>query len=334
MSIGRGEWGSPVKAIRFERYGAPDVLELRDVDLPAIGPDDVLVRVKAAAVNPNDVHFMRGEPYLVRLQAGMSRPKDNTIGHDLAGVVESVGAKVTSFTPGDEVFGWIRGTFAEYVSIPENGVLLVKPDNLTFEQAGCVAVAAFTALQALRDKGKVQPGHKVLVNGASGGVGTFAVQIAKALGAEVTAVCGTGNVELVRSIGADHVVDYTKDDFTATGERYDVLLDSAANRSLSDCRRALTPKGVLIGVGLASDGLWFGPLASPLAKLFVSPFVGQTLTPFLARESCDDFTVLRDLLQDGKVTPMIDRTYPLDEVPAAVAYLEEGHAKAKVAITV
>jgi NADPH:quinone reductase-like Zn-dependent oxidoreductase len=302
--------------------------------MPLVSDDGVLVRVKAASVNPLDWHFMRPLPYIVRAQAGLRRPKDSGLGADMAGDVEAVGKNVTRFQPGDEVFGGGGGTFAEYVSIRQDGVVLEKPASLTFEQAASVPVAAFTALQALRDKGQIQPGHKVLVNGAAGGVGTFAVQIAKAFGAEVTSVYSTRNVEMVRSIRADQVVDYTQEDFTRTRQRYDVLVDVAGNRTLSECRRVLAPKGVLVGVGGPDKGRWVGPLTGPVKMLLVSPFVSQTMVPLLAHQSRDDLAVLRELLEAGKVTPVIDRTYPLSEVPEAIGYLEEGHASGKVVITV
>jgi NADPH:quinone reductase-like Zn-dependent oxidoreductase len=316
-----------MKAIRYYRYGPPDVLALQDVDVPAVGAHDVLVRVRAASVNPLDSHFMRGTPYVVRAAAGLSRPKANGLGADMAGQVEAVGTDVTAFQPGDEVFGSRSGTFAEYVSIPDDAVVLAKPAHLTFEQAASVGVAAFTALQALRDKGHVRPGHKVLVNGAAGGVGTFAVQIAKAFGAEVTGVCSTTNVEMVASIGADQVVDYTQQDFTRTGQRYDLLVDLASSRTLSECRRVLTPKGILVGVGDR-------PVTDLVKMLVFSSVVSQTMAPLFARQRRDDLAVLRELLEEKKVTPVIDRTYPLGEVPEAIRYLEHGHARGKVVITV
>jgi len=324
-----------VKAIRYYRYGSPDVLELRDVELPVVHDDEVLVRVRAASVNPLDFHFMRGTPYVVRAQAGLSRPKVHGLGADMAGQVEAVGRNVTGFQPGDEVFGArLGGMFAEYASVRQDAAILPKPANLTFEQAAAVPVAALTALQALRDKGRIQPGHKVLVNGAAGGVVAFAVQLAKAFGAEVTGVCGTGNVELVRSIGADEVVDYTREDFTRTGRRYDLLIDVAGSKSLADSRRVLNPKGVLVGVGGPLKGRWIRPLMRPVAMLVLSPVVSQRMVPLLASQSRDDLAVLSELLDAGKVTPVIDRTYPLSEVPAAVRYLEQGHARGKVVITI
>jgi NADPH:quinone reductase-like Zn-dependent oxidoreductase len=329
-----------MKAIRYHAYGPPDVLELQDVAMPAVHDGDVLVRVRAASVNPLDWHHLRGMPYLVRTTAGLSRPRTGGLGADLAGHVEAVGKNVAAFQPGDEVFGG-RGArldersaaFAEYASIPADGMLLRKPAGLTFEQAAAVPVAAITAVQGLRDKGRLLPGHQVLVNGAAGGVGTFAVQIAKALGARVTGVCGTSNVEMVRSIGAEDVVDYTKEDFTRSGRRYDLLFDLVGNRTLTDCRRVLAPGGVLVGAAPAK-GQWAGPVIGVLKLIVLSRFVSQTMVPFLARERKDDLAVLHGLLESGTIKPVIDRAYPLSQVPEAIAYLEKGHAKGKVVITV
>ena len=327
-----------MKAIRYDRYGPSDVLELREIDVPAVGDDEVLVRVRAASVNPLDWHFMRGTPYLVRALAGLSRPRASAarLGADMAGSVEAVGQNVTGFQPGDEVFGGLeeRGTLAEYISVRADAVVLQKPAGLTFEQAAAVPVAAFTALQALRDKGRVQPGQKVLVNGASGGVGTFAVQIAKALGAEVTGVCSTANVGMVASIGADHVVDYTREDFTRAERRYDLLIDIAGNRSLAETRRVLAPKGALVVVGGPNKGRWIGPFGRTIRMLLQSPAVSQRMVSFLAHQNRDDLAVLRELLDAGKVTPVIDRAYRLNQVAEAVRYLETGHARGKVVITV
>jgi NADPH:quinone reductase-like Zn-dependent oxidoreductase len=327
-----------VKAVRYYRYGSPDVLRFEDTDMPDVGDDDVLVRVRAASVNPLDWHFMRGEPYLVRLMAGLSRPRAGTgrLGADMAGSVEAVGKNVTEFRPGDEVFGGLedRGTLAEYISVRRDGVVLTKPACLTFEQAASVPVAAFTALQALRDKGRVRPGHKVLVNGASGGVGTFAVQLAKAFDAEVTGVCSTANTELVASIGADQVIDYTRQDFTGTGRRYDLVIDIAGNRTLTETRRILVPDGVLVVVGGPDKGRWIGPLGRSVRLALLSPAVSQRMAFFLARQNQADLAALGELLQAGKVTPVIDRTYPLAEAAEAIRYLETGHARGKVAITV
>jgi len=327
-----------MKAIRYYRYGPPEVLELREVAVPAAGDDEVLVRVRAASVNPLDWHFMRGRPYLVRALAGLSRPRASAarLGADMAGVVEVVGRNVTGFRPGDEVFGGLddRGTLAEYISIRQDGAVLAKPAGLTFERAASVPVAGCTALQALRDKGRVRPGHKVLINGASGGVGTFAVQLAKAFGAEVTGVCSTQNVQLAASIGADQVIDYTREDFTRAGQEYDLLVDIAGNRTLAETRRALAPDGVLVAVGGPDKGRWIGPLGRSVRMAVLSPAVSQRMVFFLARLNKADLAVLRELVEAGKVTPVIDRTYPLGETARAIGYLEEGHARGKVAITV
>jgi NADPH:quinone reductase-like Zn-dependent oxidoreductase len=327
-----------MKAIRFDRYGPPEVLELRDVDMPAVGDDDLLVRVRAASVNPLDWHFMRGSPYLVRMLAGLSRPRASAgkLGADMAGSVEAVGRNVTEFQPGDEVFGGLddRGTLAEYISIRKDGPVLAKPASLSFEAAASVPVAAVTALQALRDKGRMQPGHKVLVNGASGGVGTFAVQIAKALGAQVTAVCSTRNVEIADSIGADQVIDYTRQDFTEIRGRYDLIVDIAGSRTLAQTRRVLVPKGVLVAVGGPNKGRWIGPLGRTVRMALLSQLVSQQMAFFLAHQNKADLTVLRELLESGKVRPVLDRTYSLSDVAEAIAYLEQGHAMGKVVITV
>ncbi|MFB9724293.1 NAD(P)-dependent alcohol dehydrogenase [Planobispora longispora] len=324
-----------VKAIRYHAYGPPEVLRLEDADMPAVGAGDVLIRVRAASVNPLDWHHMRGEPYFARLDMGLTRPKHTALGADLAGVVESAGRDVTAFRPGDEVYGGcgldlVPGTtgLAEYACLRQDGMLRKMPAGLTFEQAAAVPVAALTALQGLRDKGRIRRGHRVLVNGASGGVGTFAVQIAKAMGAEVTGVCGTGNTELVRSIGADHVVDYTKEDYTRAGKRYDVVLDLVANRGVLANRRVLAPAGVLVECA-PSKGQWVGPVLG-MAKIMAMP----RMALFLSRTSADDLTVVSGLIESGKVAPVIDRTYPLDETAEAVRYLERGHARGKVVVTV
>jgi NADPH:quinone reductase-like Zn-dependent oxidoreductase len=324
-----------MKAIRYHAYGSADVLRFEDIDVPPVGDDQILVRVKAASVNPLDYHFMHGTPYLVRAGAGLTRPKPPRLGVDVAGQVESVGRGVTAFRPGDEVFGCSgRGAFAEYVRIRESGAVVAKPAGLTFEQAASVPVAAISALQALRDKAKVQPGQRVLVNGAAGGVGTFAVQIAKAFGAEVTGVCSTRNVELVRSIGADRVVDYTREDFTGAGERYDAIIDMAGSRTLSEYRRVLTREGALVSVGGPVTGNWIAPLVGIARQFAVSRIVSQRLMSFLAKPNAEDLAVLSELLAAGNVTPVIDRTYPLSETAEAIRYLEAGHARGKVVITV
>ena len=325
-----------MKAIAQDRYGAPDALELREVERPPVGADDVLVRVHAASANPYDLHFMRGLPYMVRGFAakagfGLRGPRIPTRGRDLAGQVEAVGANVTRVRPGDDVYGVGIGTFAGY-AVSSEAELAPKPGNLTFEQAAAMPVAATTALRAMRDLGRVGTGTRVLVNGAAGGVGTFGVQIAKALGAETTGVCSTRNVELVRSIGADHVIDYTTDDFTRGQTRYDLILDLVGNHSPSDCRRALAPEGTLL-LSFGGSSTWFGPMGQIVAATVLSRFGHQTLTSFTAHVTRDDLLALTELAESGKVTPVIDRTYPLDEGRDAMAYLETGHARGKVVLT-
>jgi NADPH:quinone reductase-like Zn-dependent oxidoreductase len=320
-----------MKAIVYSHYGSPDVLQYEEVEKPAAGDDEVLIKVHAASVNPLDWHFLRGRPYIMRIMAGLRKPKMTRLGVDVAGQVEAVGRNVTQFKPGDEVFGNCRGAFAEYVCASERALVL-KPDNVTFEQAASVPVAGFTALQGLRDKGQIQPGQKVLINGAAGGVGTFAVQIAKSFGADVTGVCSTRNVAMVRSIGADRVIDYTQEDFTKSEQRYDLIFDSVGNYSLFALRRVLNPKGIYVAVG-GPDGRWIGPLAGLIKTLVLSLFVSQKLVMFLARGGKEALTVMRDLMESGKVTPVIDRRYSLSEVPEAIRYLEQGHARGKVVIT-
>jgi NADPH:quinone reductase-like Zn-dependent oxidoreductase len=321
-----------MKAIVYRCYGPPTVLKYEDIEKPTPAEDEVLVKVHAASVNPLDWHYMRGTPYIVRTDSGLGAPKNPRLGVDFAGTVEAVGKNVTSFKPGDEVFGGKTGAFAEYVTVREKRALVLKPANVTFEQAASVPIAAITALQALRDNGRIQPGQKVLINGASGGVGTFAVQIAKSFGAEVTGVCSTRNVPMVQSIGADHVIDYTQEDFTKSGQRYDLILDAVGSHSLSEYRHVLTPKGILVIVGGPSYGQWIGPMVTAIKALVLSKFVSQSIVPFLAELKKEDLTTLRDLMQSGKVTPVIDKRYKLSEVPAALAYLEEGHARGKVVI--
>jgi NADPH:quinone reductase-like Zn-dependent oxidoreductase len=321
-----------LKAITYHRYGSPDVLEFQEVDEPVAKDDEVLVRVRAVSVNPRDWHFMRGLPYVVR-PFGLRRPKDGVLGSDVAGQVEAVGRNVTRFRPGDEVFGDVlTGGFAEYAGVSED-FLGLKPANLTFEQAAAVPLAALTALQGLRDHGRIRPGQKVLIIGASGGVGTFAVQIAKSFGADVTGVCSTRNLDMVRSLGADHVIDYTQEDFTQRGQKYDLILQLAGTRSPSDCRRALTPKGTLLLSSGESSGRWIGPIGRIIKALVLSPIVSQRLAPFEAKRSREDLQILKELIEAGKVTPVIDRTYSLSEVPEAIRYLEEGHARGKIVIT-
>jgi NADPH:quinone reductase-like Zn-dependent oxidoreductase len=322
-----------MKAMVYDKYGLPDVLELREVDEPEVTDDGVLVRVRAASVNPVDWHMLTGAPYLVRTETGLRKPKREVLGVDFAGTVEAVGRSISEFQPGDEVFGARNGSFAEYVCVRK--AVVPKPANLTFEQAAAVPVAAISALQGLRDRGRIQAGQNVLINGASGGVGTFAVQIAKSFGAEVTGVCSTRNVEIVRSIGADHVVDYTQDDFTRNGRRYDLMLDIAGNRSWSDCKRVLTDRGTLVIVGGPKTNRWLGPMGQVI-KVRVASLAGsrKVAAPFLAKTNKEDMIVLQNLLADGKVTPLIDRRYDLSEVPEALSYLGEGHAQGKIVINV
>ena len=323
-----------MKAMVRDAYGSPDVLELRDIDRPGIGDDEVLVRVRAAGLDRGVWHIMAGLPYPIRLAGfGLRAPKNPVIGSDVAGVVEAVGGEVSRFKPGDEVFGIGEGTFAEYARAPEDK-LAPKPANLTFEQAAAVAVSGSTALQGVRDHGKVRPGQEVLIIGASGGVGTYAVQIAKAFGARVTGVCSTTKAGMVRAIGADHVVDYTQEDFAEGERRYDLILDIGGNSSLSRLRRALTPRGTLIIAGGEGGGRWLGGTDRQLRALALSPFVGQKLGTFVSSGNREDLILLKDLIEAGKVTPVIDRTYPLDEAPEAIRYLQEGRARGKVVILV
>ena len=319
-----------MKAIVQARYGSPDVLQLRDVDRPVRKDDEVLVRVRAAAVNIGDWHLMRGVPYSMRVVTGLRKPRRVIPGLDIAGQVESVGPNVRQLQAGDEVFGWCRGAFAEYASAGEN-TLLPKPANLTFEEAAAVGDSAFTALAAVRDQGKVQPRHRVLVNGASGGVGTFAVQIAKSFGANVTGVCSTRNADMVRSIGADQVIDYTKEDFTQTEQAYDVMLDLVGTRSLSDCRRALTPRGTYVIVGVKDMGQWFG-LGRQTKALLLSPFVRQRIRVFVVRHNTRDLAVLKGLVEARTIRPVINRRYSLSDVPEALRYQGEGHPQGKIVI--
>jgi NADPH:quinone reductase-like Zn-dependent oxidoreductase len=321
-----------IKAIVQDRYGSSEVLRLKDVDKPVPEDNEVLVRVRAAAVNIGNWHVLRGIPYAMRPAVGLLKPKHEIPGLDLAGQVEAVGGNVKQFQPGDEVFGWCNGAFAEYACVEENN-LLAKPSNLTLEQAAAVGDSAFTALNAVRDQGKVQPAQRVVINGASGGVGTFAVQIAKSFGADVTGVCSTKNVEMVRSIGANRVIDYTKEDFARAGKRYDVMLDLVGNRSLSDCMGALSRHGTYVLVGVADMGRWFG-LARQIKALSLSPFVRQRVRVFIVRHNQADLAVLKELVEAGKVTPVIDRRYRLRDVPEALRYQGEGHSRGKIVITV
>ena len=324
---------NPMKAITHCEYGSPDVLKLEDVEKPVPNDNQVLIKVRAASVNPLDL-TIRG-PWLVRPILGMRKPKDTRLGVDYAGTVEAVGKNVTKFKPGDEVFGGRNGALAEYVCGLADRAIALKPPNMTFEQAASVPVAAITALQGLRDKGKIQPGQKILINGASGGVGTFAVQIAKSFGTEVTGVCSARNVDLVRSIGADHVIDYTKEDFTKTDQRYDLIFDLVGNHSFSERRRILNPNGICVMAGIGGAGWHDGMgmrLAGELNAYVASRFVGEKFITYIAAFNQKDVMTLADLMQAGKIKPVIDRTYKLSEVSKALWYLQEGHARGKVVI--
>lgn len=336
-----------MKAAVCGRYGPPEVVQIKEVEKPVPKDNEVLMAVRAASVNPLDGGSLKGRPYILRLMTGLLKPKNNRPGVDVAGRVEAVGRNVTQFKLGDEVFGvcisdpqargtgvWVhrQGAFAQYVCAPES-VLALKPDSISFEEAASVPVAAFTALQGLRDKGRLQPGQKVLINGAAGGVGTFAVQIAKSLGAEVTGVCSTRNMDMVRSIGADHVIDYIQEDFTRRAQRYDLILDCVGNHSLSEYRRVLNPNGICIMVGdLTGRGI-IGILARVISALMLSRFVSQKFIMILARPNQKDLTLMHDLMKAGKVKAVIDKRYRLNEVPEAIRYLEEKHARGKVVIT-
>jgi len=328
---------NPMKAIVYCDYGVSN-LKFQDIEKPTPADDQLLVRVHAVSVNPLDWHFIEGTPYIGRFLFGFGarKPKDTQLGVDFSGTVEAVGKNVTKYKPGDEVFGGRTGAFAQYVCVRESRGVALKPANISFEQAASVPIAAITALQALRDTGHVQAGQKVLINGASGGVGTFAVQLAKSYGADVTGVCSTRNLDLVRSIGAEHVVDYTKEDFSKDGQRYDLILDNVGTQPLSQFRRALQPKGqcVMIGGGGANDGRFIGPMARIITALLVSPFVSQKFGMMFAQLNHDDLAFLADLMQSGKVTPVVDRTYKLGDLPDAIRYLEQGHARGKVVVAV
>jgi NADPH:quinone reductase-like Zn-dependent oxidoreductase len=324
---------NPMKAILNCEYGVEN-LQLRDIEKPVPSENEVLVRVRGASVNPVDGHTIRGG-WLMRPMSGMRKPKNTRFGTDFAGVVEAVGKNVTGFKPGDEVFGAKNGAVADYVCVKADRAIVMKPSNITFEQAGSVGVAGVTALQGLRDKGRIQTGQKVLINGASGGVGTFAVQIAKALGADVTAVCGTGNVDLVKSIGADHVIDYSKEDFTETDQHYDLIYDLVGNHGFSERRNILTPNGICVLAGIGGAGIHpgtLGRIGRNFWNAFLSNFSRQKFVFYMAKLTKDDLNVLRELMESGKVSPVIDRTYKISETQTAVRYLEEGHAHGKVVI--
>src|SRR5215204_3819445 len=319
------------------KYGPPEVLGLTEVEKPIPKADEVLVKVRATSVNPADWHLLRGEPYIARLQLGLRKPKDRILGCDVAGQVEAVGKNVTRLQLDDGVFGspFMHGfgAFAEYVCVSED-LVASKPANLSFEQAATVPLAASTALQGLRDHGRIEPGHKVLIVGASGGVGIFAVQIAKSLDAEVTGVCSTRNVDMVRSLGADHIIDYTKEDFTQSGQQYDLIFQLAGTRSPSECRSALTSNGTLVISSGESEGRWIGPVDRVIKALVLSALVSQKLATFTVKPNREDLQLLKQFIEDGTLTLVIDRTYRLAQVPEAIRYLEEGRARGKVVITV
>jgi NADPH:quinone reductase-like Zn-dependent oxidoreductase len=319
-----------MKAVVHACYGKADALRFEDVARPAPRDLEVLVEVRAVALNPLDWHYMTGTPYVMRLESGLGRPKSDRLGVDFSGIVAAVGSGVTRYKPGDEVLGSRFGAFAEYVVVAEDRALVPKPANISFEQAAAIPVAAITALQGLRDKGRVRPGDRVLINGASGGVGTFAVQIAKALGAEVTGVCSTRNVELVRSLGADHVIDYTQEDFTRAGKRYDVIVDNVGNHAMRAVREVLEPDGIYVVIGGPKDDPWLGPVLGFLKAPVMSRLSTQEFRVLLADMNVTDLQALRELIEAGKVTPVVDRTYPFDEIPAAIAYLETRRARGKV----
>jgi NADPH:quinone reductase-like Zn-dependent oxidoreductase len=326
---------NPMKAIVYCEYGSPDVLKFEDVEKPVPNDNQVLIKVRAASLNALDAYLIR-DTWLGRLIFGLRKPKDTRLGRDVAGQVEAVGKNVTQFKPGDEVFGTCRGALAEYACASERA-LVMKPPSVPFEQAASVPLAGLTALQGLRE-GKIQPGQKVLINGATGGVGTFAVQIAKSFGADVTAVCSTRNVELVRSIGADHVIDYTKEDFTKSDQRYDVIFDNVGNHSFAERRRVLNPKGICVLAGMGGAGAKGGEAMGRIVGIFtargLSSFVDQKFAQYVTKMSKQDLIMLGDLIQAGKITPVIDRTYKLSDAADALRYLDEGHARGKVIITV
>jgi NADPH:quinone reductase-like Zn-dependent oxidoreductase len=324
-----------MNAIMSCEYGV-DNLQLQEIEKPTPADNEILVRVRAASVNPVDGHEIRGG-WLMRPMSGMRKPTNTRFGTDFAGVAEAVGKNVTDFKPGDEVFGAKNGAVADYICVRDERAIVSKPSNITFEQAGSVGVAGLTALQGLRDKGHIQSGQKVLINGASGGVGTFAVQIAKAFGAEVTGVCSTRNLDLVKSIGADHVIDYTKEDFTKTDQHYDLLYDLVGNHSFSERRKILTPNGICVLAGIGGAGVHpetLGRIGRNFWDAFLSNFSRQKFVFYIAKLTKEDFNVLRELMESRKVTPVIDRTYKISDTQAAVRYLEEGHARGKVVITV
>jgi NADPH:quinone reductase-like Zn-dependent oxidoreductase len=328
------EGPNTMKAIQYYCYGSPEVLRLENVAIPEVADNEVLVKVQTASVNPLDWHYMRGKPYIMRLMSGIGAPTDPTFGVDFSGTVEAVGSKVTRFRPGDEVFGAASGAFGEFVKFREDRGVALKPANVSFEQAAAVPIAGITALQGIRDVGQLRAGQKILINGASGGVGPFAVQIAKAMGAEVTGVCSARNADMVRSIGADFVIDYKSQNFTELDKRYDVILDNVGNHSLSDLRKVMAPEGRLVIVGTSSSGNFLGPLWRPLMSRVVNPFVSQELETLMATNKQDDMVALAELMRTGEITPVVDRVFSLREIREAIEYSETGHARAKIVIDV
>jgi NADPH:quinone reductase-like Zn-dependent oxidoreductase len=330
---GIAEGTKTMKAVVSRCYGGPEALEYMDVAMPKPGPKDVIVKVKAAAANPLDYHFMRGSPYLMRLMSGIAKPSDQRMGVDFAGVVSEIGSEVTKFDVGDAVFGGRSGAFAEYLVIPEDRAITTKPDNVAFDEAAAIGIAAVTALQALRDDGRLKAGEKVLINGASGGVGTYAVQIAKAMGAEVHGVCSTRNVEMVRALGADHVFDYKKENYTESDNEYDLILDMVGNLSFTANRRVLKPEGRLVLVG-GPKGNWIAPLVPMLKAMMIAPFIDQEISTMLAVLRGEDLEYLAGLMADGRLTSRIDTHYPLSDTAEAIRYLETHRARGKVIIAV
>jgi NADPH:quinone reductase-like Zn-dependent oxidoreductase len=322
-----------MKAFVLHRYGPPDSLKLADVAKPTAGDDDMVIRIDAASVNPYDWHMIRGEPWILRLQHGLRRPKNRIPGADMAGRIEAIGRNITAFRPGDDVFGLCAGSFAEFIRVPQTAVVH-QPSQLTAQLAACLPMAGLTALQALRDHGELEPGELVLVNGAAGGVGTLAVQIAKAMGARVTGVCSTRNVELVRSLGADRVIDYTRDDFTLAGDRYDVIVDNIGNQSVSARRRAMKLEGRCVVVGGSKGGRLFGPVASIGRTTLLGKLGQQRFCTFLAKPNQADLMALGELVESGALRPVIDTTYQLGDVPSAIAHVETEHTRGKVVIAV
>ena len=320
-----------MQAIMYKKYGPPDVLQLKDVETPTPNEDEVLIKIHAASLNAYDWHFLTADIFLIRLMGGLFKPKDPRLGVDVAGQIEAVGRNTKRFQPGDEVFGVVKGAFAEYACAPEVSFAL-KPINASFDQAAALPMAAITALQGLRDEGQIEPGEKVLIHGASGGVGTFAIQIAKSFGAEVTAVCSTRNVEIARSIGADHIIDYTRDDFTKNGKLYDLILVANGNRSVHEYKRSLKPNAICVLVGGGSPSI-VSLLTGMLQQWWILKTEGKKISTFLAKIKQKDLTYVKELLESGKVKPVIDRRYPLNEVPEALRYLGEGHAQGKIVIT-